>query len=226
MTTDEELLRHQAALQAEADAVHADLGLDTRLGALGTPVRVGGSALGLMVRRDLDVTVVCPRLDTAAHERVAALGARLAVHERVRQVRLRNDTGAWNEDPDAYPDGLYLGPSYRSPASHSPCPPEGRDWTLDLWFVDDPARQPDLAHLRELPPTADPAGPHRDPAHQARLGPQPRLRPHRARLGRLPRRPGRRGAHPRGVRAPPPRHLTPLTPPRPPSPAPRRAAAG
>lgn len=75
-----------------------------------------------MVRRDLDVTVVCPRLDTAAHERVAALGARLAVHERVRQVRLRNDTGAWNEDPDAYPDGLYLGPSYRSPASHSPCP--------------------------------------------------------------------------------------------------------
>ncbi|MFI9298801.1 hypothetical protein ACIG0C_05255 [Kitasatospora aureofaciens] len=29
MTTDEELLRHQAALQAEADAVHADLGLET-----------------------------------------------------------------------------------------------------------------------------------------------------------------------------------------------------
>ncbi|MFI9158933.1 hypothetical protein [Kitasatospora aureofaciens] len=156
MTTDEELLRHQAALQAEADAVHADLGLDARLGALGTPVRVGGSALGLMVRRDLDVTVVCPRLDTAAHERVAALGARLAVHERVRQVRLRNDTGAWNEDPDAYPDGLYLGLSYRSPASHSHCPPEDRDWTLDLWFVDDPARQPDLAHLRDLPPRLTP----------------------------------------------------------------------
>ncbi|MFD8708450.1 hypothetical protein ACFV1W_38715 [Kitasatospora sp. NPDC059648] len=153
MTTDDELLRHQAALQAEAEAVHADLGLDTGLGALGTPVRVGSSALGLMVRRDLDVTVVCPRLDQAVHERVAALGARLALHRRVRQVRLRNDTGAWNEDPDAYPDGLYLGLSYRSPAEGSR---EGRDWTLDLWFVDDPARQPDLAHLRDLPPRLTP----------------------------------------------------------------------
>ncbi len=28
------------------------------------------------------------------------------------------------------------------------CLPE---WKLDLWFVDDPARQPDLAHLRTLP---------------------------------------------------------------------------
>jgi hypothetical protein len=26
-----------------------------------------------------------------------------------------------------------------------------RAWKLDLWFVDDPARQPDLAHLRTLP---------------------------------------------------------------------------
>ncbi|MFI9366206.1 hypothetical protein ACIG5E_34910 [Kitasatospora sp. NPDC053057] len=148
MTTDDELLRHQTALQAEADAVHADLDLDALLGALGKPVRVGSSALGLMVRRDLDVTVTCPRLDTAAHQRVAALGARLALHERVRQVRWRNDTGAWNEDPAAYPDGLYLGLSYRSP--------DGLDWTLDVWFVDDPARQPDLAHLRDLPPRLTP----------------------------------------------------------------------
>ncbi|MEU4115478.1 hypothetical protein AB0F71_13395 [Kitasatospora sp. NPDC028055] len=142
--TDDELLDRQRALQAEADAVHADLGLDALLGALGTPVRVGSSALGLMVRRDLDVTVVCPRLDASVHERVAAAGARLALHERVRQVRLRNDTGAWNEDPAAYPDGLYLGLDHRCPA--------GYDWTLDLWFVDDPDRQPDLAHLRDLPP--------------------------------------------------------------------------
>ncbi|MFJ9776775.1 hypothetical protein ACIRVF_37015 [Kitasatospora sp. NPDC101157] len=154
MTTDDELLRRQGALQAEADAVHADLDLDERLGALGTPVRVGSSALGLMVRRDLDVTVVCPRLDRAARERVAALGAGLALHERVRQVRWRNDTGAWNEDPGAYPDGLYLGLSYRARAAgaRGHCPEGPREWTLDLWFVDDPARQPDLAHLRELPP--------------------------------------------------------------------------
>ncbi|MEV7940071.1 hypothetical protein AB0O82_28545 [Kitasatospora sp. NPDC088264] len=147
MTTDD-LLQHQDERQAEAGAVSADLGLDELLGALGEPVRVGSSALGLMVRRDLDVTVVCPRLDTAAHERVAALGTRLALHPRVRQVRLRNDTGTWNTDPAAYPDGLYLGLDYRCP--------QGRDWTLDLWFVDEPARQPDLAHLRDLPPRLTP----------------------------------------------------------------------
>ncbi|MFJ9844129.1 hypothetical protein ACIRYZ_27460 [Kitasatospora sp. NPDC101155] len=157
-TTDDDLLRRQAELRAEADAVNADLGLDALLGALGTPVRVGSSALGLMVRRDLDVTVVCPRLDASVHERVAALGARLALHERVRQVRFRNDTGAWNADPGAYPDGLYLGLSYRSPQGRSPGgrSPAGNDWTLDLWFVDDPDRQPDLAHLRELPPRLTP----------------------------------------------------------------------
>ena len=47
----------------------------------------------------------------------------------------------WNLDL-GYPDGLYLGLRYRSPA--------GKDWTIDLWFVDEPDRQPDLAHLRTL----------------------------------------------------------------------------
>lgn len=138
LTTSE--LRHQQdELQAEADAVHTDLGLDDLLGGVGNPVRVGSAALGLMVRRDLDVTVVCPRLDTEA---VAQIGARLAVHDRVWQVRFRNDTGAWNTDP-AYPDGLYLGVGYQSPQGHK--------WTLDIWFVDEPDRQPDLAHLRTMP---------------------------------------------------------------------------
>lgn len=146
MTT-HQLLRQQDELQAEADEVGKDLDLDESLGRLGDPVRVGSSALGLMVRRDLDVTVVCPRLDAGVHEAVAGTGARLALHERVRQVRLRNDTGAWNTDP-GYPDGLYLGLDYRSPRGHR--------WSLDIWFVDEPDRQPDLTHLRTLPPRLTP----------------------------------------------------------------------
>ncbi|GII25086.1 hypothetical protein Pme01_46830 [Planosporangium mesophilum] len=142
MTTDE-LLRQQDELRAEADAISADLHLDELLPAVGDPVRVGSAALGLMVRRDLDVTVVCPALDAATTGAVAQIGARLAVHPRVRQVQFRDDTGVWNTDP-AYPDGLYLGLRYRSP--------QGRDWTLDIWFVDEPERQPDLAHLRVIPP--------------------------------------------------------------------------
>ncbi|GAB2713446.1 hypothetical protein [Kitasatospora kifunensis] len=136
------MLRQQDELQSEASAVNDDLGLSESLGRLGDPVRVGSAALGLMVRRDLDITVVCPRLDATAHESVVGLGARLALHERVRQVRFRNDTGAWNTDP-AYPDGLYLGLGYRSPQGHT--------WSLDIWFVDEPERQPDLSHLRTLP---------------------------------------------------------------------------
>jgi hypothetical protein len=65
-----------------------------------------------MVWRDLDITVICPTLESEA---AAPIGARLAVHPRVRQVLFRNDTGAWNTDP-TYPDGLYLGLKYRTPA--------------------------------------------------------------------------------------------------------------
>ncbi|MFI7104544.1 hypothetical protein ACIBK8_35035 [Streptomyces sp. NPDC050161] len=133
----------QEELQAEADAVAADLGLGRLLSAQGEPVRVGSAALGLMVAPDLDITVICPGLDGSTARAVAGIGAELAVHDRVRQVTFRDDTGRWNTDP-RYPDGLYLKVGYRSAA--------GRDWALDIWFVDDPDRQPDLAHIRTLPP--------------------------------------------------------------------------
>jgi hypothetical protein len=135
---DEQLLQRQTRLQAEADLARADLGLDQALSELGRPVLVGSAALGLMVRRDLDITVVAPVLDMNS---VWRLGALMATHPRVREVLFRNDTGQWNIGP-GYPDGLYLGLRYRSPA--------GKDWTVDLWFVDEPDRQPDLAHLRTL----------------------------------------------------------------------------
>jgi hypothetical protein len=135
----DELLRRQDDLQAEAATVRQDLGLDQRLSTLGEVVPVGSAALGLMVWRDLDLTVVCRRLDTDA---VAAAGALLAGHPRVREVRFIDDTGDWNADP-TYPDGLYLGLQCRSLV--------GEIWKVDIWFVDDPDRQPDLAHVRDLP---------------------------------------------------------------------------
>ena len=135
----DDLLRQQSELQAEARTVEADVGLEELLTPIGQVHRVGSAALGLMVWRDLDLTVVCTKLSLAP---VTAVGARLAEHPRVNTVRFRNDTGQWNTDPK-YPDGLYLGVGYRSPASH--------DWKLDIWFVDEPERQPDLAHMRWMP---------------------------------------------------------------------------
>jgi hypothetical protein len=58
----DELLRRQAELQAEARAVEADLQLDELLGQIGQVNRVGSAALGLMVWRDVDLTVVCAKL--------------------------------------------------------------------------------------------------------------------------------------------------------------------
>ncbi len=70
--------------------------------------------MGLMVWRDLDVTVACRSLSI---QEVTGIGATLGEHPCVRQVLFRNDTGAWNTGP-GYPDGLYLGLSYRSPSGH------------------------------------------------------------------------------------------------------------
>ena len=60
------LLDQQQALQDEAAAVLADLDLLQLLQEVGRPVQVGSVALGLMVARDIDVTVLCPVLETAA----------------------------------------------------------------------------------------------------------------------------------------------------------------
>jgi hypothetical protein len=137
----EDLFVQQEKLQIEAHAVCTDLNIDALLSEFGDPVHTGSSVLGLMVRRDVDITVACPKLDTGA---VARLGAELAAHERIWKVLFRNDTGSWNTEPEEYPDGLYLGLGYGSA--------EGHRWNFDIWFVDEPARMPDLGHVRTLPP--------------------------------------------------------------------------
>jgi hypothetical protein len=134
------LLARQRALQAEAGQIRARLDLGRVLGSVGDPVVVGSTAMGLMTWRDLDITVVCPSLDK---RQVLGIAAELAGHQDVKALQYRNDTGRWNQEPDKYPDGLYLGLCYH--------PPDLPEWKLDLWFVDDPARQPDLGHLRTLP---------------------------------------------------------------------------
>ena len=105
LPSETELLDRQRALQMEADQVAQDLMLMELAQPLGDPVLVGSAALGLMVWRDLDVTVVCPGLDIDA---VVQVGSRLALHPRIREVVFRNDTGAWNTNTNpTYPYGLY-----------------------------------------------------------------------------------------------------------------------
>jgi hypothetical protein len=142
------LLDDQRLLQEEADRVFELLQLEALLSNIGKPIRVGSSAMGLMVRRDIDITVVCKDLSSETRAAFSQVGAKLMLMGRhVVSVHFRNDTGAWNADPASYPDGLYLGISARAN--------DGIDWTLDIWAVDQPERQPDLNHLRTLLPRLD-----------------------------------------------------------------------
>jgi hypothetical protein len=86
LPSETELLDRQRALQMGAEQVARDIMLMELAGPLGDPVLVGSAALGLMVWRDLDVTVVCPRLDINA---VVQVGSRLALHPRIREVVFR-----------------------------------------------------------------------------------------------------------------------------------------
>lgn len=135
----EDLLAHQNQLQAEAAVVVEELNLVQTLKAAGVPVKVGSAALGLMTWRDLDMTVVCSQLDIAA---ISGIASQLISNPKIRQMKFMNDTGSWNNDP-AYPDGYFIGLDYLSE--------NGSKWSLDIWFVDDPEKQPDLRHIRTLP---------------------------------------------------------------------------
>ncbi|MFD1427526.1 hypothetical protein JOD24_002732 [Kroppenstedtia sanguinis] len=145
MIKQEDLLAHQLQLQIEADEVAEEMHLKQLLTVAGTPVKVGSAALGLMVWRDLDITVVCSKLNIAA---ISGVASRLMSNPQVRDLKFINDTGNWNTDP-AYPDGYFLGVTYESKS--------GNKWNLDIWFVDDPEKQPDLQHIRTMPDRLTPA---------------------------------------------------------------------
>ena len=138
-TGDADLLVRQDMLKAEATGVLEDLDLFERLGTVGRPVQTGSLALGLMVWRDIDVTVLCPALAVAP---IFEALRPFALHQNVRRLQFRNDTGHWNADP-AYPDGLYWGVDYRAQP--------GSDWKLDLWFLREGTTQFDLQHIESLP---------------------------------------------------------------------------
>lgn len=139
-STDDEILAAQDQLQVEAARVLADLRVLELIEPVGRPFRTGSSALGLMVARDIDVTTLCPTLET---EPVFAIGRDLAAHPRIRSVNFRNDTGHWRTEPK-YPDGLYWMVEYVSD--------DGVAWKLDLWFILERTTQFDLEHIKTLPP--------------------------------------------------------------------------
>jgi hypothetical protein len=84
-------LERERQLQDEAAVVLADLELLPLLQQLGRPVQVGSVPLGLMVARDIDLTVLCSELDaTRIFELARPLAAHWFVHEQSRQFDLEH----------------------------------------------------------------------------------------------------------------------------------------
>jgi hypothetical protein len=120
--TDADLLRRQDELQAGARRVLGELQVLDQLRKLGEPVIVGSLALGLMVWRDIDLEVQCPRLNSEiAFDAVRYLVSRPGAYRLV----YHDFTGA--RAIPAVPEGYYWGVRYQ---------PEGtEEWKLDIWLL-------------------------------------------------------------------------------------------
>jgi hypothetical protein len=127
-------------LVKQSKNVYQELDLDFILGSLGTPHLTGSAAMNLMVWPDLDLTVEVDKIDILKLYNAAV---ELSKHPNIRQITLRDDTGKWNQESDKYPDGVYWGIEYRD--SHL-------KWKIDIWFVEEIERQPDINHLKDFMP--------------------------------------------------------------------------
>jgi hypothetical protein len=142
--SDDDLIRRQDALQAEAREVLEQLRLFELLGRVGRPVIVGSTALGLMVWRDVDVEVYCPALSPdGVFEAVRPLASVPGIHK----LNFRDWSGP-RSTPDV-PDGLYWGVRYQ--------PQGSEEWKFDLWFVaENTTHRMGSELLRSLPPRLTP----------------------------------------------------------------------
>lgn len=113
------LIESAAELQRRANEIITDLDLTARLGALGTPVRVGSSRFGLMVNPNIDFEVYTakPRIRDGFD-----LLRAVAEHPGVRQIVYRNFLGT--DDP-----GLYWRIDYEDTGAVL--------WDIDVWLVPD-----------------------------------------------------------------------------------------
>ena len=124
------LLSRATALQLEANTVVQTLDLQARLERLGSPEVVGSVVSGLMVWRDIDFSVGCPRLTL-----VQAWDALrpLLINPQVSRLDYRNQTGERSPTEDPADQRLYVVLHYESEP--------GTEWKIDLslWTVEAPA---------------------------------------------------------------------------------------
>lgn len=140
----EALLRRQVVLQEEAAAVLTELDLIACLSSVGSVRQIGSSALGLMVWRDIDLSVSGSSLTI---ERAMDAMRPLFAHSRVKQVRYTNETGGYNPTGLAVYERFYFKVFFDTQA--------GNEWKLDIsfWMAEGPHPEPiHEAIARDLTP--------------------------------------------------------------------------
>lgn len=117
-----ELLRRQNALQAEAQHALAALNIAPLLASAGNVQLIGSYMTGLMVWRDLDISVMAPGMSSRqAYQTMLPL----LTHPNVTLVRYRNEAGARN--PAAQPeDDRYFFATYIRV--------NDQEWKIDISF--------------------------------------------------------------------------------------------
>ena len=133
------LLKHQDALQTEANRLVECLGLPTMLGRAGRFERLGSVVSGLMVWRDVDLGVSCGRLSP---ERAWDAMLPLAVHPRTTRLDYRNEIGR------LAPHELKGYGRYYFVARHET--EAGDEWKIDVSLWSPEAPPGPLAHAEEL----------------------------------------------------------------------------
>jgi hypothetical protein len=133
------LLRRVKALQAEAQEVMRTLDLMAMLAVLGHPEQIGSSVSGLMVWRDIDVTIRCQDVTL---ERVWDALRPLLINPRVTRLSYSNETGSRSPTGDPADQRFYFVIHYETS--------RGSEWKIDvsLWTSDAPRSH--LAQLAEL----------------------------------------------------------------------------
>lgn len=119
----DELEKLNAALTGEADTILHEHGLLTALGKYGSPVVVGSHALGLMVRRDLDINLDCNEITVAG---AFQLGQEIA--QCLKSPRMQYLNEFYRRTPNL-PTGLYWG--VHTGALNLP-----DVWNLDIWALE------------------------------------------------------------------------------------------
>jgi hypothetical protein len=133
------LLRRAKALQTEADEVMRTLDVMAILAVLGQPEQIGSSVSGLMVWRDIDVTVRCQDVTL---ERVWDALRPILINPQITRLSYSNETGARSPTGEPADQRFYFVLRYETQ--------KGKEWKIDVSVWTSDAPRPHLAQLTEL----------------------------------------------------------------------------